>query len=118
MAERATPEPFQVPGLAAGGWRACRFQPFSDGVEICRLLDGEPAIALLRYAAGARVPYHRHRGLETVLVLEGAQSDEHGQYRAGTLVLNPEGSAHSVRSDRGCVVLIQWTRPVDFGDAA
>jgi len=27
-------------------------------------------------------------------------------------VVNPEGSVHSVRSEEGCVVLIQWERPV------
>jgi len=29
-------------------------------------------------------------------------------------VLNPEGTVHSVRSEEGCVVLIQWDRPVEI----
>ena len=70
------------------------------------------SIALLRYAAGARVPLHEHPGLETVLVVEGSQSDERGTYKAGDLVLNPAGSRHSVWSTDGCVVLIQWEKPV------
>lgn len=94
------------------GWRECQFEYFRDGVDICRLIAGEPELALLRYAPGASVPRHLHQGLETILVLEGSQSDELGHYPAGSLVANPEGSVHSVFSEEGCVVLIQWTRPV------
>lgn len=113
MAERAPKGP-RLPDLLAGGWRSAAFAPFRPGVEIARIVDGSPALALLRYAPGASVPRHKHGGLETVLVLEGAQEDEAGRARAGDLVVNPEGSEHSVRSTEGCVVLIQWTRPVEF----
>lgn len=101
-------------GLIDGGWRDLRFEPFRDGVDICRLVTGEPEVALLRYQPGASVPRHIHRGLETVLVLDGAQSDENGTYEAGSLAVNPVGSVHSVASENGCVVLIQWTRPVEI----
>lgn len=96
------------------GWRGAVYQPFRDGVEISPIVEGEPAVALLRYAPGAGVPRHLHRGMETILILEGSQSDDHGTYGAGTLILNPEGSAHRVWSDDGCVVLIQWNRAVEF----
>lgn len=102
--------------LVAGGWRNLAFGPFRDGVEICWLEKGAsdlaPSLALLKYAPGARVPHHLHQGMETVVVLHGAQADENGEYRAGAVVLNPEGSEHSVWSHQGCVVLIHWTRPV------
>jgi anti-sigma factor ChrR (cupin superfamily) len=107
-------KPLQLAGLVAGGWNRMAFQPFAEGVEILPIQNGAPAVALLRYAPGARVPQHLHMGLETILVLEGVQSDERGSYPVGTLVLNPEGSVHSVWSDPGCVVLIQWERPVQF----
>ena len=97
------------------------FEPFRDGIEICRLLEGEPAVAMLRYSPGAQVPRHTHKGLETVLVLEGAQRDDNGTYGPGTLILNQEGSDHAVASDDGCIVLIQWARPIEFhntGDAS
>ncbi|MBD3763187.1 MAG: cupin domain-containing protein [Rhodobacterales bacterium] len=97
-------------------WAALPFQPFRPGVEICPLRPGEPAVALLRYAPGASVPRHRHMGLETILVLAGAQTDEYGHYPTGSLVMNPAGSEHSVWSDPGCVVLIQWERPVQMLD--
>lgn len=106
--------PICLQTLAAGGWRTAVFQPFRDGVEISPILAGEPAVALLRYAPGAGVPRHRHPGLETILVLEGIQSDDHGDYPAGALILNPQGSEHRVWSAAGCVVLIQWNRTVEF----
>lgn len=105
-------EPWSVEGLTKGGWRTLDFEPFREGVEICRLLKGEPEVALLRYQAGASVPRHLHQGLETILVLDGTQSDENGTYSAGSLCINPAGSMHSVHSDDGCVVLIQWEKPV------
>jgi anti-sigma factor ChrR (cupin superfamily) len=98
--------------LIAGGWRDMEFRPFREGVEIVPILDGKPAVALLRYEAGAEIPLHSHPALETILVLEGSQRDEHGVYEAGTLLLNPEGTRHAVASDEGCVVLIQWNEPV------
>ncbi len=109
-------EPFSMPGLLDGGWRDAAFGPFRDGVDICVLVEGAPSLALLRYAPGASVPAHRHRGLETVLVLDGAQCDERGRHVAGALIVNTEGSIHSVWSEEGCVVLIQWTRPVEILD--
>lgn len=105
---------FDFPGFLSGGWRDCAFEPFRDGVEICHLFQGDAAVALLRYAPGASVPTHRHPGLETILVLEGCQSDARGTYGPGALVLNPAGTRHRVWSDTGCVVLIQWTQPVQF----
>lgn len=110
-------EALNFPGLLAGGWRGAAFAPFREGVEICWLVEGAPGLALLRYAPGARVPRHRHRGLETILVLDGAQSDERGRHSAGALVVNAVGSEHSVWSEEGCVILIQWTEPVEMLEA-
>ncbi len=110
----ADPAPLHFADLIQGGWRDRAFLHFREGVEICSLVEGEPAVALLRYAPGASVPRHLHQGLETIVVLEGSQRDERGVYPAGSVVLNPEGSIHSVASDDGCVVLIQWNRPVKF----
>lgn len=107
-------EPFSLAAFLPDTWRDAVYQPFRDGVEISPIIEGEPAVALLRYAPGAGVPRHLHRGLETILVLTGSQSDERGTYQAGDLVFNPEGSAHSVWSEDGCVVLIQWAKSVEF----
>lgn len=101
-------------GLVQGGWKDLAFEPFKEGVEAHWLQRDVPQMALLRYAPGAAVPRHRHPGLETILVLEGTQSDEAGTYKVGDVVLNPEGSEHSVWSVDGCVVLLQWAKPVEF----
>ena len=107
-------EPFSISEILSGGWKSYPFGPFRAGIEIAHLIAGEPAVALLRYEPGAKVPSHRHPGLETVYVLEGSQRDERGVYRAGEIVFNTEGTIHSVVSDDGCVVLIQWARPIEF----
>ena len=101
--------------LAAGGWKDLEFGPFRDGVTLhwIKPFEGDqPGVALLKYEAGAVVPRHRHEGLETILVLQGTQSDETGDYGVGTYIVNAAGTEHSVWSDTGCVVLIQWDRPV------
>lgn len=95
-------------------WRDLSFTHFRDGVDIHHIKRGSPALAILRYAPGAKVPLHLHTGLETILILDGVQSDERGDYPKGAFILNPEGSSHSVWSDNGCAVLIQWERPVEI----
>jgi len=102
-------------GLIQGGWRDVDFEPFRDGVTVHWIYRGsgdEPTVALLKYLPGARIPRHRHAGLETILILDGIQIDEGGSYPAGSVVLNPTGSVHSVWTETGCVVLIHWDRPV------
>ncbi len=101
--------------LTLGGWKDLPFEPFRKDVTIhwIRTFEGDqPGVALLKYEPGASVPRHRHEGLETILVLEGTQSDEAGDYGQGSYVLNAAGTEHSVWSETGCVVLIQWDRPV------
>jgi anti-sigma factor ChrR (cupin superfamily) len=93
-----------------------QFQELRPGVDIHVLHetpDGARA-AILRYAAGAEVPPHRHAGHEYIYVLQGEQSDERGRYGAGCFVVNEPGSIHRVTSEHGCTVLIIWLRPVVF----
>ncbi len=93
-------------------WRVLR-----PGVRIFKLFEESYlCIALLSYTPGACVPLHVHTGDEHIFVIEGSQSDEHGDYKAGSYVFNPAGSRHSVHSREGCVVLIQWRAPVAFVD--
>ena len=92
------------------------FQELRPGVEIHVLHetpDGAKA-AILRYAAGAVVPAHRHEGYEYIYVLSGEQRDERGAYAAGSFVINEPGMTHQVSSESGCTVLILWLRPVVF----
>lgn len=107
-------EPTLVRNMLAGGWADLPFEPFREGITISRLLDGAPAIAVLRYEPGAMVPLHEHTGPEMIVVLEGSQTDEVGTLVKGDVAINAAGSRHSVRSDDGCVVLLHWSEPVRF----
>lgn len=93
------------------------FKPFREGVEVSWLY-GEGAsgsgAALLRYAAGARIPRHRHVGYEHIFVLEGSQCDDAGRYTQGSFIINEPNTEHEVWSAEGCLVLVIWERPVAF----
>jgi len=106
-------------GLTLGSWEQLPFGPFRKNVTIHWIRPFEidqPGVALLKYEAGASVPRHRHEGLETILVLDGVQSDELGDYTKGSYIVNLAGTEHSVWTRTGCVVLIQWDRPVTILD--
>ncbi len=108
-------------GLIPNGWQGLTFEPFREGIQIHRLYgDGREGAtaAILRYAPGATVPMHEHIGYEHILMLDGGQEDEQGNYGPGALVVNPPGSRHSVRSPEGCIALLIWERPVRFVDGA
>lgn len=93
------------------------WQPLRAGVDIAVLYSGsndEPAAALLRYAPGAQIPLHEHRGYEHILILRGSQSDEHGEYGPGEMIISPPGTRHTVTSEEGCLVLAIWQTPVRF----
>jgi anti-sigma factor ChrR (cupin superfamily) len=92
------------------------WKPFHPGVSIARLYkedDGHTA-ALLRYEPGATVPQHVHPGYEHLFILSGDQVDQVGEHPAGTLLVNPPGSAHQVTSPSGCLVLAIWEQPPRF----
>jgi anti-sigma factor ChrR (cupin superfamily) len=63
--------------------------------------------SVVRYEAGAEFPAHDHPDGEEILVLEGVFSDEHGDWPAGTYLLNPEGFRHAPFSREGCVLLVK-----------
>lgn len=111
------PDPSVLSNLTGGGWRDLPFEPFKPGITIHWLLTGEPAVALLKYTPGAAAPLHLHQDVETILMLDGAQSDDHGTYAPGDYIINRKGSQHRVWSDHGCVALLQWTKPVRFLDS-
>ena len=93
------------------------WQPFKEGVEIHRLYgDGisGPTAALLRFREASKVPLHTHPGYEHIIVLAGSQRDQGGLAKAGTLIVNPPGSTHSVVSEPGCIVLAIYQEPVRF----
>ena len=63
--------------------------------------------SIVRYEPDSSFPAHDHPEGEEILVLEGVFSDEHGDWPAGTYLLNPEGFRHSPFSKPGCVLFVK-----------
>lgn len=63
--------------------------------------------SVVRYEPDSRFPAHDHPGGEEILVLDGVFSDEHGDWPAGTYLLNPEGFRHAPFSRSGCVLFVK-----------
>lgn len=63
--------------------------------------------SVVRYEPGAAFPIHDHPDGEEIFVLEGVFSDEHGDWPAGTHLLNPEGFRHAPFSRDGCVLFVK-----------
>ncbi|HJY78187.1 MAG TPA: cupin domain-containing protein [Burkholderiales bacterium] len=63
--------------------------------------------SVVRYEPRSRFPAHDHPDGEEILVLEGVFSDEHGDWSAGTYLLNPEGFRHAPFSEPGCVLFVK-----------
>lgn len=100
------------------GWQhKIHWQPFYDGVDIYRLYENGPegpSAALLRFRPGGRVPLHEHKGFEHIFILSGSQVDENSKAEAGSLIINPPSTSHSILSENGCVVLAIYEKPVKF----
>ncbi len=69
---------------------------------------------LIRMAPGARLPDHRHQGVEQSFVLEGTLIDEDAACTAGNFVWRKPGSVHTAWTPDGCVVLAIFERPNEF----
>jgi hypothetical protein len=65
------------------------------------------ATSIVRYAPGSHFSPHVHGGGEELLVLQGAFSDEHGDFPAGSYIRNPPTSRHTPGSGPGCVLLVK-----------
>ncbi len=88
----------------------------SPGVET-KLLYTEASgrrTMLVRVAPGAKLPAHRHVGVEQSFVLAGTLVDEDGTCGAGNFVWRKPGSVHTAWSPDGCVVLAIFERPNEF----
>jgi anti-sigma factor ChrR (cupin superfamily) len=93
------------------------WQVLEESVEIHRLYgDGitGPTATLIRMRKGGKVPPHTHTGYEHIVVLSGSQRDQNSIASEGTLMINPPGTAHTVESEAGCIVLAFYEKPVQF----
>jgi anti-sigma factor ChrR (cupin superfamily) len=93
-------------------WEPTRF----PGVLIRRLYEDPSGhlTTLTRMEKGARLPIHRHVGIEQSYVLEGTLVDDDGVCTAGNFVWRRAGSIHSAWAPDGCIVLGIFEQPNEF----
>ncbi len=63
--------------------------------------------SLVRFEPRTSFPAHDHPEGEEILVLGGVFSDEHGDWPAGTYLLNPEDFRHAPFSRDGCLLFVK-----------
>jgi anti-sigma factor ChrR (cupin superfamily) len=63
--------------------------------------------SIVRYEPNSTFHTHPHPDGEEILVLDGVFSDEHGDWPAGTYLLNPEGFRHAPFSRDGCTLFVK-----------
>ncbi len=63
--------------------------------------------SIVRYEPRSSFPAHDHPDGEEIFVLDGVFSDEHGDWPAGTYLLNPEGFRHAPFSTPGCLLFVK-----------
>lgn len=94
-------------------WEPTRF----PGVVWKVLLRDEESglmTALMKWDAGAELPFHEHVDIEQTFVLEGSIEDEEGEVTAGNFVWRPAGSRHVARSRNGALLLGTFLQPNKF----
>jgi anti-sigma factor ChrR (cupin superfamily) len=63
--------------------------------------------SVVKYEPESQFPAHDHPAGEEILVLGGVFSDEHGDWPAGSYLLNPEGFRHAPYSRSGCEIFVK-----------
>ena len=110
--------------------RPCRpqWRAFYPGLRVYELpLEEQPmrsrpaaqnpsGVRFIKANPAAKMPVHVHRGVEITLVLNGAYSDETGQYHRGDLVVLDETIQHNTVACRhdGVVTMIVSDTPIRF----
>lgn len=86
------------------------------GVSIKRLYEDASGrmTSLTKMEAGAKLPDHRHVGIEQSYVLEGTLVDDDGVCTAGNFVWRRAGSVHNAWTPDGCIVLGVFEKPNEF----
>lgn len=70
-------------------------------------MESGQVTSIVRYEPDSSFPAHDHPEGEEIFVLEGVFSDDHGNWPAGTYLLNPEGFRHAPFSKQGCVLFVK-----------
>jgi anti-sigma factor ChrR (cupin superfamily) len=76
-------------------------------VHLVGPVESGQVTSVVRYAPNSTFHTHEHPDGEEILVLDGVFSDEHGDWPAGTYLLNPEGFRHAPFSRQGCTLFVK-----------
>ena len=76
-------------------------------VHLVGPIESGQVTSVVRYEPSSTFHAHDHPDGEEILVLDGVFSDEHGDWPAGTFLLNPEGFRHAPSSREGCVLFVK-----------
>jgi len=76
-------------------------------VHLVGPVESGQVTSVVRYQPNSTFHAHEHPDGEEILVLDGVFSDEHGNWPAGTYLLNPEGFRHAPFSREGCVLFVK-----------
>jgi anti-sigma factor ChrR (cupin superfamily) len=103
--------------LAAIPYRATRYPGVWIHFYASDRKSGHAAV-MIKMAAGASYPAHRHHGAEEVLVLQGGFRDAQGEYRAGQYARFEGGSVHHPVALEGedCVFFAIATEGIELFD--
>ncbi len=113
--ERVRSNPFTLLLESERGWHASGV----PGVDLCQLwLDekNERHTLLIRMAAGAALPAHRHAEPEECYVVRGDLRDGDLRLRGGDYIRFEGDTSHSISSEEGCLLLVTASlhdRPVE-----
>jgi quercetin dioxygenase-like cupin family protein len=69
---------------------------------------------LLKFEPGATYPAHNHPGGEEVYVVEGDITLGRDHLHAGDYLYTAPGNKHAVRSEKGCVILVNVSQEVEI----
>jgi quercetin dioxygenase-like cupin family protein len=91
-----------------------------DGVELAplRVVGGLAGTALLRFAAGARSPAHRHPGGEDLYVVSGRLRVGDVVLDAGDYLHTAPGGVHDAEAEAPTLVVITVPEPIEVLEAS
>lgn len=108
---------FPAPVMEALKGRPPKWKPLGRGVRQSILKHGKSgSVRLLYIPPGMAVPDHSHGGLELTLVLQGAFSDEGGQFDVGDVEVADDAVEHKPVAAKGeaCICLAATDAALKF----
>lgn len=94
-------------------WRAV-----TKTLSVCELTKSSEGrkVALVKVAAGGKMPHHSHSGNEVTVVLQGSFSDEDGRYMEGDYIVRKGDDKHTpiASKEQPCICLTLLDGPIQL----